>query len=102
MFLLNVTPYGVAFAVLLMALGMVTYVRMPVSEAYIVGQTSARNRSTVLGIYYFGSMEGSGVLAPVVGFLIDKFGFHTAFSVSGIAVLLVVAICSIWLWGRRD
>ena len=102
MFLLNVTPYGVTFAVLLMALGMVTYVRMPVSEAYIVGQTSARNRSTVLGIYYFGSMEGSGVLTPVVGFLIDKFGFHTAFNVSGIAVLLVVAVCSIWLWGRRD
>lgn len=101
-YLFNVAPYVVAFATLLILLGAVSYVRMPVSEAFIVGQTSSRNRSTILGIYYFGSMEGSGVLTPVIGFLIDRMGFISAFSIAAVSVLAVTIVCSFWLWGRRD
>jgi hypothetical protein len=50
-------------------IGMIIYVRMPVSEAFIVSNTSERNRSTILGIYFFSHMEGGGVLT-IMGHLI--------------------------------
>lgn len=101
-FLLGVAPHEIVFVALMLILGMITYVRMPVSESYIVGQTSARNRSTILGIYYFSSMEGSGVLAPVIGYIIDRMGFLSAFSIAGVAIFVATLASSIWLWGRRD
>jgi len=101
-YLLNLVPYGLGMGVLLITLGMVMYVRQPVAEAYIIGQTSERNRSTILGIYYFGAIEGIGILTPVVGYFIDQFGFYASFTIAGIAVFAVTLVCSIWLWGSRD
>ena len=62
-----------------------------------MANTPPGRRSTVLGLYYFGGMEGSGVLAPVVGFLIDRYGFSTAFSASGIALLVIAVACVVVL-----
>jgi MFS family permease len=75
-YLLNIVPYGWGFFALLVGIGMAIYVRMPVAESYIVGQTSPHNRSTILGIYYFSAMEGGGILTPAMGYLIDHFGFY--------------------------
>ncbi len=61
-----------------------------------------RHRSTILGIYYFSAMEGSGVLTPVMGYLIDHFGFYLSFTMAGAALLAVTLACSIFLWGNRD
>jgi predicted MFS family arabinose efflux permease len=101
-YLLNLIPWGLGFFALLVALGMISYVRMPVSEAYIVGQTLEHNRSTILGIYYFSSMEGAGLLTPGLGFLIDWLGFHPSFAIAGAAILVVTLICFIWLRDSRD
>jgi hypothetical protein len=75
---------------------------MPVSESYIVGQTSERTRSTILGIYFFGGREGSGVITPVLGYLIDQFGFYWSFTLMGAALVAVTLVCSILLWGSCD
>ncbi len=101
-YLLNLVPYGLGIGALLLAIGIIIYVRMPVSEAYIVGRTSERNRSRILGIYYFSSMEGGGLLTLVMGFLIDRLGFYSSFTIAGVAILVVTLICSIWLWDSRD
>jgi len=47
-------------------------------------------------------MEAGGILAPVMGSFIDRFGFHTTFSIAGGAVVLVALICAVFLWGSRD
>ncbi len=95
-------PYGLGIGALLVILGMIQYVRMPVSEAYIIGHTSERNRSMILGMYYFGGMEGSGVLTPVIGYLIDQFGFYLSFTIAGATMVVVTLAASIWLWGSQD
>ena len=100
-FLLNWVSSGFGIIILLITIGMIIYARMPVSEAYIIEQTEERNRSLVLGIYFFSSSEGGGLLTPVVGYLIDHFGFYLSFSAAGAAVLLVTFICSLWLRGSR-
>jgi hypothetical protein len=46
-------------------------------------------------------MEGSGVLTPVFGFLIDRFGFHTTFTTAGAAVFIVTVACGLLLLGHR-
>jgi len=101
-YLLNVVPYGWGISAVLLTLGMCQMVCMPVTEAYIISRTSERRRSTVLGVYYFGSRGGPGVITPVLGYLIDRFGFYTSFTTVGATLLAVTLGCSIFLWGSRD
>jgi len=101
-YLLTLAPYGWSFFALLVAIGIITYVRMPVSESYIIGQTSSRHRSTILGIYYFASMEGGGILTPMMGFLIDRLGFTFSFIITGASLMIITLACSFWIWGSRD
>jgi len=95
-------PAAVGVAGIMFVLGICNYIRTPVSETYIVGQTSDKNRSTVLGIYYFSNIEGGGVLTPVMGFLIDRYGFYTSFSIAGATVMFLFLICWAWLRVSRS
>ena len=101
-YLLNIAPDVISFGVLMIGVGMISYIRMPASEAFMVNETTTRNRASILGIYYFGNSEASALLTPVVGYLIDHFGFYITFSIGGVAVLVVTLICSIWLVGKRN
>jgi MFS family permease len=101
-YLLNLVSYGLGIGVMLVLIGIITYIRMPASEAYIISHTSERRRSTVLGIYYFGSMEGTGLLTPLLGYLIDQYGFYSSFTISGLALVAVTLLCAIFLWGSPD
>jgi len=101
-YLLNLVPYGLGFGALLLIIGMAMYIRMPAAEAYIISHTSERHRSTVLGIYYFGSMEGAGVITPIIGYLIDQYGFYLSFTIAGVALVAVTLLCAIFLWGRSN
>lgn len=96
-YLLNLMPGAFGVGCLLFVLGICNYIRTPVSETYLVGQTTARNRSTVLGMYYFSNYEGGGVLTPVMGYLIDRHGFDFSFSMASGALLFILFICWIWL-----
>jgi len=101
-FALQFAPGEWGIFILLQLLGIIIYVRMPVSESYIIRHTSPRNRSTVLGIYFFGIMEGGGLLTPLAGHLIDHYGFPASFTISGSLLLVVTFICAFLLRGSRD
>jgi len=101
-YLLNLATYSLGIGAVLVGMGMLHYMRMPVSESYIISQAPEHRRSTILGIYYFGGLEGIGVLTPVIGYLIDNFGFYISFTIAGATLALVALICSIFLWRIRD
>jgi len=101
LYLLNLASFGVGLSVVLIIIGMAMHLGMPVVEAYIISHTSERRRSTVLGIYYLGS-RGGPAIAPAIGYLIDRYGFYTTFSVVGVALLAITIVCAIFLWGSRD
>ncbi len=101
-YLLNLVQSPFAVAVVLVGVGMLIYTRMPVSESFIVGATPEKHRSSVLGIYYFGSMEGGGVLTPIMGYMIDHLGFQLSFTIAGASVVVVTLVCSFWLRGSRS
>jgi predicted MFS family arabinose efflux permease len=98
-YLLNFIPSAFGVGCLLFVMGVCNYIRTPVSETYLVGQTTESNRSTVLGIYYFSTYEGGGVLTPVMGLLMDRYGFDVSFAIAGTTLLLLFFVCWIWLRG---
>jgi MFS family permease len=101
-YLLNIASFGVASTALLLILGITTFVRLPVSESYIIGQTVERNRSTIYGIYYFSMTETGAVFAPLIGLLIDNFSFYYSFTLASVTIVAVTLICSVFLWGSDD
>jgi YNFM family putative membrane transporter len=101
-YLLTIIPYGLGFLILLISIGIIVYVRMPVTESYIVGETKPSSRSTILGIYYFCAMEGGGVFTPIIGYLIDHLGFSLTYTIAGASLLIVTLACSIGLMGGRE
>jgi len=101
-YLLTIVPYGLPFWVVLVIMGTLGFTRMPASEAFIVSHTSERRRSTVFGIYYFTGREIGGILSPVMGNLIDRFGFRSSFSIVSATLMAVTLLCSAFLWGNRD
>ena len=96
--LMNIAPYGIALGAVLVGIGMIATTRIPVAESFILVNAPARHRSTVLGIFYFSGAELGGVFTPAIGAIIDRYGFSTAFILSAAGTLVVVLVCSIWLW----
>ncbi|HIJ55269.1 MAG TPA: MFS transporter [Deltaproteobacteria bacterium] len=98
-FLLNIIPYGhgFGFGALLLVIGVIVMIRMPVSEAFLVSEVPDRYRSTILGIYFFSAIEVGGVLTPVMGSLIDHYGFYMSFSLAGASLVLVTLISGFFL-----
>jgi MFS family permease len=93
-------PYGPGLWALLLVSGINMYMGAPVSEAFIMGQTSARHRSLIYGVYYMAG-TGSTLFAPLMGLLIDKTSYQTAFLISGVSMIAVVIICGSILWSDR-
>jgi MFS family permease len=98
-FLLHFVSSWWGIGILLLALGMIIYVRMPVSESYILAHTPERKRSAVLGVYFFAGMEGGGILTPLVGYLIDHLGFFVTYTLAASLIVLTTLICGILLRG---
>jgi len=98
-FLLNFVSSWLGIGILLLTLGMIIYVRMPVSESYILSHTPEGRRSAILGIYFFAGMEGGGILTPVMGYMIDHLGFFATYTFAASIIILTTLICGIFLRG---
>jgi MFS family permease len=101
-YVLGVVPDVLSLAAVMVALGVVTNTRMPTSEAYIAGYAPQRRRSTILGLYFFAGAEMAGLLTPVVGNLIDRFGFYSTFTIMSAVLAPVIVVCSVFLWRSRS
>jgi sugar phosphate permease len=64
-------------------------------------QTSSRYRSTLFGVYYFTMHYTGAIFAPVMGTIIDRWGFSVSFTVASCTVLLVTLVCSPFLKGSH-
>jgi MFS family permease len=101
-YLLNHVPYGPGLFVLLLIMGMSMFMRLVVSEAFIIGHTSSRHRSTVYGIFYFSSQESGAVFAPILGIVIDQFGFNYGFTIASVFIIILTLVCAPLLRGSQD
>ena len=101
-YMLNWAPYYWGIAALMVLLGIATYSRMPVSEAFIISHTTKRNRSLIYGIYYSSMTEAGAVFAPIMGYLIDNYGFSSCFNWAAAAIVAITLVCGFLLRGSRN
>jgi MFS family permease len=99
--LMGITWAGTIFivVVLLLIYGMVTIARSPAMESLIVDVTPSHRRATVLSFYYLASQETSGILTPVVGYMIDHQGATFAFTT--LAGALTLAGTLAWVYRKK-
>ncbi|MBN2041735.1 MAG: MFS transporter [Spirochaetes bacterium] len=100
-YILQFPALGIAFYIVLFLMGLNMALRMPVAEAFIMGETISKYRSTLFGIYYFTMHYTGAIFAPFMGGFIEKWGFHTCFSVAGIAVIVITSVCSLFMRGSK-
>lgn len=98
LFAVSLVPNGWAFAPVLIAIGVVNMARAPSAETYFVTQIPAKRRATILGIYFFAGAELAGLMTPLVGKLIDKYGFDPVLIWSAVAVVVLTLACTLFLW----
>jgi MFS family permease len=97
-FFLPRVGHGVALYIVLLLIGSFIFVRMPVSEAFLMGEAPSRMRATLLGVYFLGSSVGGGVFTPALGHLADDYGFRRSFDLAAGSLLAVTAVCAALLW----
>jgi len=100
-FAIRWVPFGPLLFLVLLISGINMYVGSPVSEAFIMGQTSPKNRSLIYGIYYAVGLLGS-LFTPLIGYLIDNNGYQQTFMIAGIISMCVTIVGgSILLTSRK-
>ena len=100
-YMLGLAINALSLVGIMIVIGIVSFTRMPTSEAYIVGYTPQHRRSTILGFYFFASAEVSGLLTPVIGNLIDRLGFYRTFTIASITLAAATVICLLLLWQNK-
>jgi FSR family fosmidomycin resistance protein-like MFS transporter len=92
---------GAGLYVLLVLIGVFFFVRMPISESFLFAHAPARQRATLLGVYFLAISVGRGVITPVIGRLSDRFDFRYSFTITALAVLVLTVLCAAILTALR-
>ena len=101
-FALPHVQWGIVFFLVLFVMGLAMALRMPVAEAFLIGQTAPRYRSRIFALYYFTMQYTGAIFAPFMGKLVDHWGFTRCFSISGAIVLGVTLGTMPFLTGSRN
>ncbi len=101
-FAINTFSLGIWFYITLFIMGLNMALRMPVTEVFIMSQTPVKHRSTIFGVYYFTMQYTGAIFAPIMGGLIEHYGFSNMFTFSAIAVTVVSVVTSAFIWDAKD
>jgi MFS family permease len=101
-FALKEVSLGWGLWIVLWVLGVIQAVRFPVTEVFIMSQSPARNRSTIYGIYYSTMQYTGAIFAPIMGGLIDRFGYAKMFNLAAWAVTAVAVVTALFIWDAKD
>ncbi|MBN2321432.1 MAG: MFS transporter, partial [Acidobacteria bacterium] len=98
----NYVSLGPTLILVLFLQGLNMAVRMPVTEVFIMSQTPAKNRSTIFGVYYSTMQYTGAIFTPLVGHMIERWGFHFCFTATAVAVLIVAIVTSFFIYDAKD
>jgi MFS family permease len=101
-FALKEVSLGWELWIVLWIIGVIQAVRFPVTEVFIMSQSPAKNRSAIYGIYYSTMQYTGAIFAPVMGTLIDRFGYSMMFNIAAWTVTLMAAVTAVFIWDAKD
>jgi len=93
---------GPSLYIVLFLQGLNMAVRMPVTEVFIMGQTPARHRSKIFGIYYSTMQYTGAIFTPLMGLVIEQRGFDFCFTAASMVVIAVAAVTSLFIWDAKS
>jgi len=102
LYVMGIVNSIVPILVVLILIGLVTSICMPTSESFILGNTPKKRRSTILGIYFFTGAGLGGMINPLIGNLIDRFGFQMTYTIASIVVAVITIIVLTFLLVTRQ
>jgi FSR family fosmidomycin resistance protein-like MFS transporter len=79
-FLLTRLQYGVALAGVFVLFGWLMSMRETTMQTYLMVNTPPKIRATVFGIYFGFGQQGSSIMQPVAGNLMDNVGISSAYN----------------------
>ena len=80
-FLLAKLPFGVALAIIFIIFGWLMSMRETTMQTFLMDSSPPQLRATVFGIYFGFGQQGSSVIQPVAGELMDMMGIVGVFNV---------------------
>ena len=92
--------FGLYFVLFIHGVSMA--LRMPVTEVFIMSQAPARHRSKIFGVYYSTMQYTNAIFAIPGGYLLEKFGFNTMFTVAAIGVTATAIITAFFIYDAKD
>jgi len=99
---LTVAPFGLGFMVITALLGTSLAARSAVIESLLIDRVPPARRASILGFYFFLSMESSSVITPGTGYLIDRIGPDQVFRLLALVVLAATILFAVvLLWRKR-
>jgi MFS family permease len=101
-FALKEVSLGWGLWIVLWVRGVVQALRFPVAEVFIMSQSTARNRSTIYGIYYSTMQYTGAIFAPIMGGFIDRYGYGKMFTFSAWAVTAVAVVTALFIYDAKD
>lgn len=99
---LNYVSLGPTLWFVLFFQGLNMAVRMPVTEVFIISQTPAKNRSMIFGVYYSTMQYTGAIFTPLMGYMVERWGFHFCFNVSAIVVTFFAVVTSFFIYDAKD
>ena len=101
-FALKAVSLGWGLWIVLWVIGVIQAVRFPVTEVFIMSQSTAKNRSTIYGIYYSTMQYTGAIFAPIMGGFIDRLGYATMFNFAAWGVTATAVVTALFIWDARD
>jgi MFS family permease len=101
-FALQAVSLGWGLWIVLWVMGVIQAMRFPVTEMFIMSQSPAAHRSTLYGVYYSTMQYTGAIFAPVMGALIDRFGYAAMFHFAAWAVTLVAVVTALFIRDAID
>ena len=74
-------PFNPASVLVFVLFGSLLYMRQATTQPILMDSVPAHLRSTIFGIYFGMSMEGTSLLQPVAGYFMDLYDIVTVFNV---------------------
>ena len=101
MLMLANLPFGIILVGTFVLMGCLGNMREATMQTFLMDNTPARVRSTVFGIYFGLGQEGSSLIQPFVGDIMDVTGIYSVFNFFALVAVAVAVLAALAIWRTR-
>ena len=97
LYLITLLPFNIALIAVFVLFGIIVLMRQPAIQTLLLDTAPAQHRTTVIGFYFFLSMEGMSLVQPVAGHFMDAYGIVRVFNVIALISVGLSVVALLWV-----